>query len=328
MPALERVWLRARPQDTPARRPSLPAGSPLHTIGDAMTEWAVETDTLVKTFGAFTAVDHVSLQVGKGEIFGFLGPNGAGKSTTIRILCGLLTPSSGRASVGGFDVTREAETIRRNIGYMSQKFSLYDDLTVEENIRFFSGIYGVPKKLRDERRDFVLKMAGLEERRGAMTHLLSGGWKQRLALGCAILHDPPILFLDEPTSGVDPIARRAFWDLIYELSAAGRTIFVSTHYMDEAEYCHRLALMYRGKVIALGTPAELKAGMTEHSLLNLDSSDPLDTMRALEGLDGVHDVAVFGGGLHLTVDDVDATSARVRQQLAAKGIEVRNLEQI
>ena len=223
-----------------------------------MTEFAVEIDDLVKQFGAFVAVDHVSLKVGKGEIFGFLGPNGAGKSTTIRVLCGLLTPTSGRASVGGIDVASDPETIRRNIGYMSQKFSLYDDLTVEENIHFFSGIYGVPKNLRDERRDYVLKMAGIEEQRTTMTRLLPGGWKQRLALGCAILHDPPILFLDEPTSGVDPIARRGFWDLIYQLSEAGRTVFVSTHYMEEAEYCHRVALMYRGRVIALGSPRELK----------------------------------------------------------------------
>jgi ABC-2 type transport system ATP-binding protein len=223
-----------------------------------MTDWAVEIDDLVKKFGSFVAVEHVSLKVGKGEIFGFLGPNGAGKSTTIRVLCGLLTPTSGRASVGGFDVAHDPESIRRNIGYMSQKFSLYDDLTVEENIHFFSGIYGVPKNLRDERRDYVLKMAGIQDQHATMTRLLPGGWKQRLALGCAILHDPPILFLDEPTSGVDPIARRGFWDLIYQLSEAGRTVFVSTHYMEEAEYCHRVALMYRGRVIALGSPKELK----------------------------------------------------------------------
>jgi ABC-2 type transport system ATP-binding protein len=231
-----------------------------------MTESAVEIDDLVKTFGAFVAVDHVSLKVAKGEIFGFLGPNGAGKSTTIRVLCGLLSPTSGRASVGGIDVAREPETIRRNIGYMSQKFSLYDDLTVEENIQFFSGIYGVAKNLRAGRRDYVLKMAGIEEQRTTMTRLLPGGWKQRLALGCAILHDPPILFLDEPTSGVDPIARRGFWDLIYQLSEAGRTVFVSTHYMEEAEYCHRVALMYRGRVIALGSPRELKDNLKVASM--------------------------------------------------------------
>jgi len=228
-----------------------------------VSEPTVVTDGLVKRFGDFVAVDHVSLEVARGEIFGFLGPNGAGKSTTIRILCGLLAPTEGRAMVNGFDVARDPESVKRNIGYMSQKFSLYDDLTVEENIEFFSGVYGVPRELRAARRDYALRMAGLEEKRDSMTRLLAGGWKQRLALGCAILHEPPILFLDEPTSGVDPIARRMFWDLIYQLSAQGHTVFVSTHYMDEAEYCHRLALMYRGKVVALGSPAELKqsAGM-------------------------------------------------------------------
>ncbi|HEY1337789.1 MAG TPA: ABC transporter ATP-binding protein, partial [Bryobacteraceae bacterium] len=227
---------------------------------------AVEIQDLVKTFGKFVAVDHVSLQVAKGEIFGFLGPNGAGKSTTIRMLCGLLTPTSGRASVNGLDIATQPEEVRRNIGYMSQKFSLYDDLTVEENIDFFTGIYGVPQGRRSERKAYVLQMADLAERRGALTRTLSGGWKQRLALGCAILHDPPVLFLDEPTSGVDPIARAAFWRLIHDLAGSGHTIFVSTHYMDESEYCNRLALMYRGKVIALGTPEELKRSLTEHSL--------------------------------------------------------------
>ncbi len=222
------------------------------------TEFTVETRDLVKRFGDFVAVDHVTLQVKRGEIFGFLGPNGAGKSTTIRILCGLLEPTSGTGTVAGFDAGTQSEQIKRNIGYMSQKFSLYDDLTVEENIDFFSGIYGVAKDLRAARKDYVLRMAGLTEKRKTMTALLAGGWKQRLALGCAILHEPPVLFLDEPTSGVDPIARRNFWDLIYQLSHAGHTVFVSTHYMDEAEYCHRIALMYSGRVIALGAPSELK----------------------------------------------------------------------
>ena len=290
--------------------------------------FAVEIDQLVKTFGAFVAVDHISLQVRQGEIFGFLGPNGAGKSTTIRILCGLLAPSGGRASVGGFDVATQPELIRKHIGYMSQRFSLYDDLTVEENIDFFSGVYGVPRERRPERKDFVLGMAGLAERRQTMTRLLAGGWKQRLALGCAILHEPPILFLDEPTSGVDPIARRSFWDLIYELSAARHTIFVTTHYMDEAEYCHRVALMYRGRVIALGPPEDLKQSLQAHALVQLDSSDPLESMRALEGQPGILDVAVFGGGLHVTVDEPEAALERIRQVLAQKQIEVRRLERI
>jgi ABC-2 type transport system ATP-binding protein len=284
---------------------------------------AVEIHDLVKTFGSFTAVDHVSLEVAKGEIFGFLGPNGAGKSTTIRILCGLLTPSSGRASVNGFDVARQAEEVKRSIGYMSQKFSLYDDLTVEENIDFFTGIYGVPREMRAERKSYVLEMANLTERRDAATRTLSGGWKQRLALGCAILHDPPVLFLDEPTSGVDPLARGAFWRLIHDLAETGHTIFVSTHYMDEAEYCHRLALMYRGKVIALGTPAELKQGMEGHTLMHLEGGDPLETMKALEGMAGVQDVAVFGGGLHVTVAE-ESVAGRIRERVPG----VRRLERI
>jgi len=228
--------------------------------------WAAEVDSLVKRFGDFTAVDHISLKVRRGEIFGFLGPNGAGKSTTIKILCGLLAPTSGAALVGGIDVAREPESVRQNIGYMSQKFSLYDDLTVSENLTFFGGIYGVPEERVREREDFVLRMAGLADQRHRMTRLLAGGWKQRLALGCAILHEPPILFLDEPTSGVDPIARREFWDLIYQLSERGHTVFVTTHYMDEAEYCHRLALMYKGKIVALDTPAALRAAAGKASM--------------------------------------------------------------
>ena len=289
---------------------------------------AVEVQGLVKKFGDFVAVDHVSLTVSRGEIFGFLGPNGAGKSTTIRILCGLLRPSAGRATVGGFDVATEPEAIRQNIGYMSQKFSLYDDLEVEENIDFFSGVYGVPDELRRERKEYVLRMAGLVEKRHTMTRLLAGGWKQRLALGCAILHQPPILFLDEPTSGVDPIARREFWDLIYQLSAAGHTIFVTTHYMDEAEYCHRLALMYRGKIIALGAPAELKKELESFHLLELESADLLESMKALEGQEGILDVAVFGRGLHVTVRDPEAAARRIRRALAQRGIAIKRLEPI
>jgi ABC-2 type transport system ATP-binding protein len=289
---------------------------------------AVEVENLVKKFGDFVAVDHVSLTVARGEIFGFLGPNGAGKSTTIRILCGLLRPSGGRARVGGFDVAGQPEAVRQNIGYMSQKFSLYDDLKVEENIDFFSGVYGVPDELRRQRKQYVLKMAGLEEKRDTMTRLLAGGWKQRLALGCAILHEPPILFLDEPTSGVDPIARRDFWDLIYRLSEAGHTVFVTTHYMDEAEYCHRLALMYRGKIIALGAPAALKKALQSYHLMELDSSDALAAMKALEGQQDIMDVAVFGGGLHVTVEQPETAAPRIRRRLAERGIVIRRLAPI
>jgi ABC-2 type transport system ATP-binding protein len=291
-------------------------------------ENAVQVDQLTKRFGSFVAVDRVSFDVPRGEIFGFLGPNGAGKSTTIRMLCGLLAPTGGYARVGGFDVASRPESVRNNIGYMSQKFSLYDDLTVEENLDFFSGIYRVPQSRRSERKEYALRMAGLENRRSSPARILAGGWKQRLALGCAILHEPPILFLDEPTSGVDPIARRSFWSLIYKLSETGHTVFVSTHYMDEAEYCHRLALMYRGRIIALGTPAELKRELRSYSLMALDSSDPLGSMRALETVEGIRDVAVFGGGLHLTVQEPEASSGRIRRELESAGIEVRRLEAI
>ncbi|HUA84124.1 MAG TPA: ABC transporter ATP-binding protein [Bryobacteraceae bacterium] len=289
---------------------------------------AVHIDKLVKRFGDFVAVDNVSIDVAPGEIFGFLGPNGAGKSTTIRILCGLLPPTSGSATVGGFDVATRPEDVKHNIGYMSQRFSLYDDLTVQENIEFFGGVYGVSPEKLPARRDYVLKMAGLEEKRTTMTGLLSGGWKQRLALGCAILHEPPILFLDEPTSGVDPIARRNFWQLIYQLSAAGHTIFVTTHYMDEAEYCHRVALMYGGRVIALGSPAELKTSLGAGSLLNLESSDFLASMTALEGQPGILDVAVFGGGLHVKVADPGSAIPRIYQILKEQGITVNTLDSI
>jgi ABC-2 type transport system ATP-binding protein len=289
---------------------------------------AVEIRDLVKRFDTFVAVDHVNLTVRRGEIFGFLGPNGAGKSTTIRMLCGLLKPTSGSATVGGLDIATQSEAVKHNIGYMSQRFSLYDDLSVEENIDFFSGIYSVPRNRRAERKDYVLGMAGLEERRGSLTGLLSGGWKQRLALGCAILHEPPILFLDEPTSGVDPIARRTFWDLIYQLSAAGHTIFVSTHYMDEAEYCHRVALMYRGKIVALGTPAELKSSLSSHNLFHLEVSDLLGSMNVLEKIPGLSEIAVFGGGLHVTAADAASAVPEMRSALEKADISAPIIEAI
>jgi len=225
---------------------------------DSNQQQAVILNHLTKTFGDFTAVDGVSLSVPKGQIFGFLGPNGAGKSTTIRMLCGILTPTSGSGQVAGFDIATQPESIKENIGYMSQRFSLYEDLTVEENIAFYAGVYRLTENKRKERTEWVIKMAGLTERRSSKAGELSGGWRQRLALGCAILHEPPIVFLDEPTSGVDPLSRRKFWELIYSLAEKGVTVFVTTHYMDEAEYCDRLALIYRGELIAVGTPLELK----------------------------------------------------------------------
>ena len=289
---------------------------------------AVRMEKLVKRFGDFTAVDNVTLDVAPGEIFGFLGPNGAGKSTTIRILCGLMAPTSGTAVVGGYDVGKQPEEVKRSIGYMSQKFSLYDDLSVKENIEFFAGIYGVSPEKFPARLEFVLKMANLEDKQDMTTCLLSGGWKQRLALGCAILHEPGILFLDEPTSGVDPIARRNFWELIYQLSAAGQTIFVTTHYMDEAEYCHRVALMYGGRTIALGSPAELKLSLGDGHLLNLETSDLLESLTLIYGGDNILDVAVFGGGLHVKVDDAEGAMAWIRHKLAGVGIGISVLESI
>lgn len=223
-----------------------------------MTEKVVVVKDLVKTFGTFTAVDHISFEVEKGMIYGFLGPNGAGKSTTIKMLCGILAPTSGFGRIDGFDIYTQSEQIKRRIGYMSQRFSLYEDLTVDENINFYSGIYGVPEKEKLSRKEWVIKMAGLENHIHTLTSTLSTGWKQRIALGCAILHHPSILFLDEPTAGVDPINRRRFWNLIYELSNQGMTIFVTTHYMDEAEYFDRIAFIYKGQLIANGTPEELK----------------------------------------------------------------------
>jgi ABC-2 type transport system ATP-binding protein len=289
---------------------------------------AIEVEDLVKKFGDFTAVDGVSFQVAPGEIFGFLGPNGAGKSTIIRILCGLLRPTSGKARVAGLDAERDPEAIRRKLGYMSQKFSLYDDLTVGENIDFFGGIYGVPRGLRPQRKQSILRMANLEDRAGTMTGLLAGGFKQRLALGCAILHEPPILFLDEPTSGVDPITRRSFWDLIYDLSDAGHTILVSTHHMDEAEYCHRLALINRGKIAALGEPAAIKRQWRSAQILRLDISDPMGHMRAIAAEPDILEVAVFRGGLHVTVRDAASAIARLRELLGQRKVEIRRIEAI
>jgi ABC-2 type transport system ATP-binding protein len=230
-------------------------------------EFAVVLDHLTKRFDAFTAVDAISLTVPKGQIFGFLGPNGAGKSTTIRMLCGILAPTSGSGTVAGFEIATHPERIKENIGYMSQRFSLYEDLTVEENIAFYGGVYRIPLPRLKERAEWVIRMAGLTERRSSLAGELSGGWRQRLALGCAILHEPAIVFLDEPTSGVDPLSRRTFWELIRSMAAEGVTVFVTTHYMDEAEYCDRLALIYHGKLVAIGTPLELKQGRVENEVL-------------------------------------------------------------
>jgi ABC-2 type transport system ATP-binding protein len=283
---------------------------------------------LVKRFGDFTAVNGISFTTRAGEIFGFLGPNGSGKSTTIRMLCGLLTPTAGRALVAGIDVARAPEKVRHHIGYMSQKFSLYDDLTVLENLRFFGGMYDVEPRALARRIDWVLQMAGLEGRGRILTRELPGGWKQRLALGCAVLHRPEVLFLDEPTSGVDPMSRRQFWDLIYQMANEGVTIFVTTHYMDEAEYCNRLMMIDRGRMVAVGTPAELKHRHGEGHLLLVEAHPLGAAIEAIQDGPGVVDAAVFGAAIHVTVRDRDLAVAAMREHLAARGVTLDRVEVI
>jgi len=297
-------------------------------MNPATEEFSVVVRNLERRFGAFTAVNRVSFEVRKGEIFGFLGPNGAGKSTTIRMLCGLLAPTSGEGTVAGFDLKTEAERIKQNIGYMSQRFSLYEDLTVEENINFYSGIYRIPAERKEERKEWVLRMAGLSDHRSTKTAFLSGGWKQRLALGCAVLHEPPILFLDEPTSGVDPISRRNFWELIYELAGKGVTVFVTTHYMDEAEYCDRLGLIYRGELVALGTPEELKTRLMKEEVLEIRSERPQEAIGLLEDLPGVKGAALFGKGIHAVVDRAEEFVPVLRAALETGGFAVGRVEKI
>ncbi len=289
---------------------------------------AVAVEKLEKRFGDFTAVAGIDFEVARGEIFGFLGPNGAGKSTTIRMLCGILAPTGGSGTVAGFDIRTEAEKIKSRIGYMSQKFSLYEDLTVEENIDFYSGIYRIPKEKKKERKEWVIGMAGLEDRRRSPTSILSGGWKQRLALGCAVLHEPAIIFLDEPTSGVDPVSRRQFWDLIYEFAGQGRTVFVTTHYMDEAEYCDRLGLIYRGELIALGTPEVLKNELMREEVLEVQLRRPHEAMSAIEQLPGVKEVALFGRGLHIVVESGASVSQEIGERLKREGVAVEGMETI
>lgn len=291
-------------------------------------DFAVTLRDLERRFGEFIAVNRISLDVRKGEIFGFLGPNGAGKSTTIRMLCGLLEPSAGSGTVVGFDILRERESIKRHIGYMSQRFSLYDDLTVEENIDFYSGIYRIPQARKAERKAWVIAMANLQDHVRTRTGLLPGGWKQRLSLGCALLHEPPVLFLDEPTSGVDPMSRRSFWDLIYDLAAQGVTIFVTTHYMEEAEYCDRLALIYRGELVAVGTPGELKEGAMEDQVMRLACDRPQEALAVLAGMPGVRDAALFGRELHLMTEDAGHLGPTLSHALAEQGFQVEALERI
>ena len=272
---------------------------------------AVEIRDLTKRFGAFTAVDSISFDVEQGEIFGFLGANGAGKSTTIRMLCGLLAPTSGRASVLGIDVAHDPEGVKRRIGYMSQRFSLYEDLTVRQNLRFFGGVYGLRGAALAAREAWAVEMSSLDGKEDLLTGSLPGGWKQRLALSCAVLHQPQVVFLDEPTSGVDPLSRRRFWRLIDSMCGEGVTVFVTTHYLEEAEHCHRLALIHAGRLSAIGTVDEVKAVFADRALLEVSVPRVAEALETLTGQPFVHEVSVFGTRLHVVVDDPREGAAKV-----------------
>jgi len=289
---------------------------------------AIVDTGLRKSFGDFVAVDGIDLSVPRGEIFGFLGPNGSGKTTTIRMLCGVIEPSGGCASVMGYDVSTQAEQVRSNIGYMSQKFSLFQDLTVDENLRFYGGIYGLATEKFDERRDYILGMAGLRGREKELTGNLSVGWKQRLALGCATIHEPRLLFLDEPTSGVDPTARRRFWELLYELAADGVTLFVTTHYMDEATHCNRLAFIYRGRIIASGTPQEIKGDLASDTILQLKVADGEGALSALEGHSEVSEAYMQGAMLHINVGEQTLEQAGLIEALEGAGYPVLGVTRV
>ncbi len=289
---------------------------------------AIVVRDLTRKFGAFTAVDRISFEVSRGEIFGFLGANGAGKSTTIRMMCGLLKPTSGTAVVDGVDVTREPEEVKRRIGYMSQKFSLYESLTVEQNIRFFGALYGLSDARTAERMKFVVSMAGLAGREGTKARDLAGGWRQRLALGCAILHQPRIVFLDEPTGGVDPVSRRQFWRLIEDMSRDGVTILVTTHYLDEAEHCHRIAIVNAGKLAAMGTSRELKEVFARRPILEIHSARPVDVMRVLEEMPEIEKTSVFGTAVHAVLKSPEVDLPGLTRQLNARGLEIGGIDRV
>jgi len=291
------------------------AGGPASRTGSP----AVTADLLTKRFGKFTAVDGLSFEVGEGEVFGLLGSNGAGKSTAIRMLCGLLAPSSGRGSVLGIDVATDPERVKRSIGYMTQRFSLYEDLTVGQNIEFYGGVYGLRGAGLRERSTWALDMAGLKGREGALTGALHGGWKQRLALACAVLHSPRVVFLDEPTGGVDPLSRRRFWRLIDEMAAGGITLIVTTHYLDEAEHCDGIALMHDGRLIALGTVGELKTVFAGRAVLEVECPRYLEAMEKLAGQDQILECSVFGTRLHVVVHEPEGARRRVREMLERDG---------
>jgi ABC-2 type transport system ATP-binding protein len=289
---------------------------------------AIVVRDLTRRFGAFTAVDRLSFDVRPGEVFGFLGANGAGKSTTIRMLCGLLKPTSGTATIGGIDVADDPEAVKRRIGYMSQRFSLYEALTVDQNIRFFGGIYGIRGRAFEERRRFVLRMAGLEGRETMKTSELAGGWRQRLALGCAILHQPPIVFLDEPTGGVDPLSRRQFWDLIGDLSRDGVTVLVTTHYLDEAEHCGRIAIIHSGRLAALGTASALKGRFADRPIVEVQAADPVGAMAALEQLPQVEKTSLFGTAVHAVLRAGRGEVTPLVDALTAGGQAVRSASRV
>lgn len=293
-----------------------------------MSDTAVEAINLTKRFGDFIAVDGVTFYIERGDIFGFLGPNGAGKTTTIRMLLGLLRPTSGSATVLGFDVVRQAEEIRRRIGYMSQRFSLYQDLSVSENLDFYGRTYGVRGPGLRHRKRTVIEMAGLVGRERELTRNLSGGWKQRLALGAAILHEPEMLFLDEPTAGVDPISRRAFWDLLYELAEGGTTIFVTTHYMDEAEHCHHLAFIHGGRIVAQGSPDEIKRTQMKGQVLEIDCSDPERAVQVLRREGAFAEVTLYGPLVHIVAEGAEAHRPTILRCLEKAGVSVRSLDVI
>jgi ABC-2 type transport system ATP-binding protein len=289
---------------------------------------AIVVGGLTRRFGDFVAVDNMTFDVARGEIFGFLGSNGAGKSTTIRMLCGLLKPTSGTAIVGGIDVTRDPEGVKRRIGYMSQKFSLYELLTVDQNIRFFGGVYGLDETKLAARRQFVIEMAGLAGRENTLARDLAGGWRQRLALGCAILHEPAILFLDEPTGGVDPLSRRQFWRLIDTLSSSGVTVLVTTHYLDEAERCHRVALIHAGKLAAIGTTSEVKQVFAGRPILEIRADKPVEAMRALDAIPEVEKTSLFGTAVHAVLRNAKVPQDRIMERLRAAGVHVLGMSPV
>lgn len=290
--------------------------------------YSIEVHNLTKKFGSFTAVDDISFKVKKGEVFGFLGANGAGKSTTIRMLCGILEPTSGDAIVGGYSIVKEPDNVKLSIGYMSQKFSLYNDLTVEENIDFFGGVYGLYGKLLKDRKEWVLKTAYLKGKEKLLTGSLPGGIKQRLALGIAVIHNPKIVFLDEPTSGVDPISRRNFWELINELSAEGTTVLVTTHYLEEAEYCNNIILIDTGKLIAQGNPKQLKTNYIKNPIFEIESDNVVETMEILESQIYVSETSIFGNNLHVITNEKFQSVEQIKNLFINSNIEIKRIDKI